>query len=104
MLNVMVEIARDLVTISCEGGLVAGEEDRLLCAATRHPGQDVNLDMSGVTRIDAAGIRALISLQAAGIYLRLMNLPDAVRQVLRVTSVDSIFEISEDEQVACAVH
>ena len=55
------------------------------------------MDLSGVTAIDAAGIGALVSLQAAGTYLRLVRPSMAVRQVLRLTTLDSIFEISESE-------
>jgi anti-anti-sigma factor len=62
----------------------------------RH-GRDIILDLSGVTAIDAAGIGALVSLQAAGAYLRLLGPSLAVRQVLRLASLDSVFETSESE-------
>ncbi len=53
------------------------------------------LDLTGVDAIDAAGIGSLVSLQASGIYLKLVNPTDQVREVLRVTQLESIFEISE---------
>jgi anti-anti-sigma regulatory factor len=68
-----------------------------LCAVIQQRGQDIILDLSGVTAIDAAGIGALVSLQVAGTYLRLVGPSLAVRQVLRLTSLDSVFEISESE-------
>jgi anti-anti-sigma factor len=96
-LNVTVESARGVVTVRCQGRLVRGRETALLCAAIQQPGRDIILDLSEVTAIDAAGISALVSLQAAGTYLRLADPSLAVRQVLRLTSLDSLFEISESE-------
>jgi anti-anti-sigma regulatory factor len=48
-----------------------------------------------VDAIDAAGIGALVSLQASGIYLTLLNPTEQVREVLRVTQLESVFEIRE---------
>jgi anti-anti-sigma factor len=96
-LNVTVENARGVVTVRCQGGLVRGQETALLCTAIQQHGRDIILDLSGVTAIDAAGIGTLVSLQAAGTYLRLVGPSLAVRQVLRLTSLDSVFEISESE-------
>ncbi len=97
VLNVTVESARGVVTVRCQGRLVRGQETALLCAVIQQRGRDIILDLSGVTAIDAAGIGALVSLQAAGTYLRLVRPSMAVRQVLRLTTLDSIFEISESE-------
>lgn len=66
-----------------------------MCAAVQQHGRNVVLDPTGVDAIDAAGIGLLISLQAAGIYLKLLNPTRQVRDILRFTQVDSIFEISE---------
>jgi anti-anti-sigma factor len=96
-LNVTVESARGVVTVRCQGRLVRGQETALLCAVFQQHGRDIILDLSGVTAIDAAGIGALVSLQAAGTYLRLVGPSLAVRQVLRLTSLDSVFEITESE-------
>ena len=97
MLNVMVEDLNDIVVLHCSGGIVRGEETALLCAASQRHGQTVVVDFGGVDRIDAAGIGLLVSLQAAGIYLRLMNPNRNVREMLRVTHLDSIFEICESQ-------
>jgi anti-anti-sigma factor len=66
-----------------------------LCTAVHHHGKNVILDLSGVTSIDAGGIGALIALQSAGIYLQLENPTKTVREVLRVTGMDSVFEIRD---------
>ena len=52
------------------------------------------LDLEKTDAIDAAGVGALISLHAAGVYLRLINPSKAVRDILRLTHLDSIFEIA----------
>ena len=96
-MNVTVESARGVVSVRCEGRLVRGQETILLCAVIQLHGRHINLDLSGVTAIDAAGIGALVSLQAAGNYLRLIGPSLAVRQVLSLTSLHSVFEISESE-------
>lgn len=97
VLNVTVESVRRVVTVRCRGRLVRGQETALLCAVIQQRERDVILDLSGVTAIDAAGIGALVSLQAAGTYLRLVRPSLAVHHVLRLTSLDSVFEISESE-------
>ena len=94
-MDVTVESARGVVTVRCQGRLVRGQETALLCGVIQQHGRDIILDLSGVTAIDAAGIGALVSLQVAGTYLRLVGPSFAVRQVLRLTSLDSVFEISE---------
>ena len=94
-MNVTVESARGAVTVRCQGRLVRGQETALLCAVIHQDGPDIILDLSGVTAIDGAGIGALVSLQAAGTYLRLAGPSLAVHQELRLTNLDSVFEISE---------
>ena len=96
-MNVTVESVRGVVTVRCQGRLVRGQETTLLCAVIQLHRRDIILDLSGVTAIDAAGIGALVSLQAAGSYLRLVGPSLVVRQILRLTSLDSVFEISESE-------
>jgi anti-anti-sigma factor len=87
------------VVLRCQGRIVRGEESPLLCAAVQHYGRNIVLDLGGVSAIDAAGIGALVSLQAAGLYLRLLNPTDSVRSVLRLTGLESILEIHERQVV-----
>jgi anti-anti-sigma factor len=75
--------------------MVRGEETALSCAAVRQQKRNLILDLTGVDAIDAAGIGLLLSLQAAGIYLTLMNPTQQVREILEVTNLESIFEICE---------
>jgi anti-anti-sigma regulatory factor len=50
--------------------------------------------------VDAAGIGALVSLQAAGVYLTLMNPTEQVKEIFKATRLDSIFEIRESRSSA----
>lgn len=95
MLIVKVEDLGEVVILRCAGRIVRGDETGLLCEAARRYGREIILDLSQVEAMDAAGIGLLISLQAAGIYLRLLNPTKQVRETLRVTKVDSVLEISE---------
>lgn len=100
MLTISVQDFGKNVTLRCAGRLVRGEESGILCAALRYRGRDIALDLERVEAIDAAGLGALISLQAAGVYLRLLNPTRAVLEILRMTQMDSIFEIEESQASA----
>jgi anti-anti-sigma factor len=95
MLTVTEEIFGDTVVLHCQGRMVRGTETPILCAAIQQHGRNIVLDLSKVDAIDAAGIGALVSLQAAGIYLKLMSLTRPVREVFGLTKLDSVFEICE---------
>ena len=97
MLNITVHNSEDGVTLSCFGKIVRGVETELLCAASRQKGHNITLDMRHVEAIDAAGIGALVSLQAGGIYLKLANPNKQMREVLRITNLDTIFEFCETQ-------
>jgi anti-anti-sigma factor len=97
MLTISVEDLGKNVTLRCAGRLVRGEESAILCAALRHRGRDIAVDLACVDAIDAAGLGALISLQAAGVYLRLLNPTSIVRETLRVAHLNSVFEIEESQ-------
>ena len=95
MLTVRVDYLEGIIILRCAGRIVRGSETAILCSAAQQQGRDVVLDLSQVEAIDAAGLGALVSLQAAGIYLKLMNPTEQVRDILRVTGLDSVFEICE---------
>jgi anti-anti-sigma factor len=103
MLTVTIERLGDVVTLRCVGRIVRGQETTILCAAVQQRARNLVLDLAGVDAIDAAGIGLLVSLQAAGIYLKLMDPTKQVREVLRLTNLESVFEIckspSSDEEL-----
>lgn len=99
MLNVTVEDLGKNVILHCAGRIGRGDETSVLCAAVHHTGREIILDLREVEAIDAAGVGVLIALQASGIYLKLLNPGKAVREVLRVTGIESIFEIFQSRPI-----
>jgi|SRR5579864_3607226 len=102
MLTVHVENRGEVVLLRCSGRIMRGHETALLCAAMHQESRHLILDLTEVEAIDAAGIGALVSLQSAGLYLTLLNPARRVRELLTVTSLDSIFEIFESDSIAKA--
>ena len=102
MLRVTIEDSGENAVLRCVGRIVRGYESSLLCAAARQRGKNVVVDLTDVEAIDAAGVGALIALQAAGIYLQLLNPAPTVREVLHLTHLDTIFEVgySSAEQLS----
>jgi anti-anti-sigma factor len=98
VLNISIDKVCGVVTLKCSGRIVRGDETTILCAAIHQQERELNLDLTEVTTIDAGGVGALVSLQAAGIYLRLAHPSPAVREVLRLTKLDSVFEILEPQE------
>lgn len=106
MLTVTVKNSDDGVVLHCKGRIVRGDETAILCAAVGQKKGSVTLDLAEVDGIDAAGIGSLVALQAAGIYLKLLNPTELVREVLKVTGLETVFEICATrvpaESLACA--
>ncbi len=100
MLTINVESISEVVVVRCSGRIVCGHETSLLCSAMQQESRNVVLDLAEVDAIDAAGVGALLSLQAAGVYLKLLNPSRPVREMLKVTRLNSIFEISESQSIA----
>lgn len=95
MLKVSINHLGNAAILKCEGRIVRGEESRLLCAAIGS--REAILDLSAVESIDAAGVGMLVSLQAAGVYLTLLNPNQSVSAVLHLTGLDSVFDIRRGE-------
>jgi anti-anti-sigma factor len=98
MLLIHAKQINDQAILQCQGAIASGDETKLLCAAIRHESRDLILDLTHVDSINVAGIGALVSLQAAGTYLKLLNPTEAVRRVLKVTQLDTIFEICDERE------
>jgi anti-anti-sigma factor len=95
MLTVTIEHRGDNSILRCAGRIVHGQETAIMCAAVQERTRNLVLDLTEVDAIDAAGVGLLVSLQAAGIYLKLVDPSKQVREVLRVTQLDSVFEICD---------
>ncbi len=95
MLTVIVQRQGDVPLLRCVGRIVRGDETALICAAVQLQARSIILDLTEIDAIDAAGIGLLVSMQAAGFYLTLLNPTPHVRDLLRVTKLDSILEVRE---------
>lgn len=104
MLTVTVERSDETAILHCQGRIVSGDETAILCAALAEQQPCIALDLAAVSAIDAAGIGVLVALQAAGVYLQLLNPTPQVREVLKVTQLDSVFEICEPDGAGSLGH
>ena len=103
MLTVTVENSGEAVVLRCQVKIVRGDETTILCLAAQQESRNLILDLTQVDAIDAAGIGALVALQGAGVYLKLMNPTEEVRDVLKVAKLDSIFEICASQATPATV-
>jgi anti-sigma B factor antagonist len=88
----------DSVTLLCHGRVVSDtapilqQEVRALIAESKI----IVLDLTDVSYMDSSGLGALVGLyisaKRAGKQLRLVNLSDRIKELLRVTNLLSVFE------------
>jgi anti-anti-sigma factor len=100
MLAVNIQNLENGVLLICSGRIVAGEELNLLrSAALAHSQQrEIVLDFEKVGAIDGAGL-GLVALLAArmrnrGLRLHIQNPNVHVRELLELTNLDSVIEIT----------
>jgi anti-anti-sigma factor len=107
MLIVHVEKLGDVAVLHIQGKIVYGDATTSLREAVfaQAGASAVLLDLAQVEIIDAGGLGALLELrkwtQSKGIEFRLMNVTRLVEQVLEITSLDTVFEISCRESMSC---
>jgi len=99
MLKVHTRHLGNIAVVCLQGQVVKGETDRLLTTVqSQSRAGAVLLDFARVTTVDAGGLGVLLELRAQalakGIRFALMNLSPNVRLVLRITRLDSIFEVA----------
>lgn len=105
MLKVRVENLGQIAILHIHGHIVIGPEIELLrkSVSSQTNARAVLLDLKRVSRIDARGLGLLLELrervQSSGIQFRLMNVGSLVQQILRLTCLDSVFEISLEEEI-----
>jgi anti-sigma B factor antagonist len=94
-----------VTVVALEGRIVLGEESSSLREKVKgllaEGKKQIVLNMSGVTMIDSAGLGALVaaysSAQAGAASLRLCNLGSFINQLLQVTKLLTVFEVSNTE-------
>src|SRR5262245_11074325 len=103
MLRVRAQKSEHVVVLYLRGQIVVGDTDNLRRAVTEVSNASVLiLDVARVSRIDAHGLGVLLELRyqlnAKGIELRLINVPQLVRQVLQITKLDTVFEVTTETE------
>jgi anti-sigma B factor antagonist len=100
MLNVAIERVGDVSVLRLRGRILSGAPTKSLREVVFAQGSAsaVILDLAKVVLIDAGGLGALLELrvwaQSKGIEFKLMNVTRRVQEVLAITRLDSVFEIS----------
>ncbi len=89
----------DAVEVLClEGQIISGDTDVLSSALWLAPDtNDIVLDLSNVTAVDAHGLGVLLELreqiQARGIHFKLMNPSKRLYGIFEITRLNTVFEI-----------
>ena len=92
----------DAVEVLClEGQIISGDTEVLSSALWLAPGtNDIVLDLSNVTVVDAHGLGVLLQLreeiQARGIHFKLMNLSKPLYGIFEITRLNTVFEIGSN--------
>ena len=104
MLRVHAQKLGDIAFLGLRGGVVAGDTARLRSKVESLAGVNtIVLDFARVNRIDAGGLGVLLELReqtkARKVEFKLMNVTRLVKQVLEITRLDSVFEISSEPEL-----
>ena len=98
MLNVERKNIGNVSLLNLDGNVVVGETDTLREAVQTLPSADsVVLDLSHVSLVDAHGLGMLLQLraeaQAKDMRFELMNVSSQLRELFRITRLDTVFQI-----------
>lgn len=105
MLKVHAEKFGQVCLLHLDGRIVIGDAIATLHKAVlaQAEARAVVLDLAQVELIDARGLGLLLKLRAwtqfKGIELRLVNVNRIVQHVLQITRLDTVFEVSAQENV-----
>ena len=107
MLKVHTTKLGNVAVLCLQGRIVRGETGVLRRAVLAQVEKSVVvLDLARENTIDAGGLGVLLALreetQSKGIEFRLINVTKLVRQVLEITRLDSVFEVTSEAKVLAA--
>jgi anti-sigma B factor antagonist len=93
----------DCAVVSLDGRIVLGEETNALREAVKHLLADgeknIVLDLANVSLIDSSGLGVLVSAYSSaksrGASLRLCNLGSRFNELLQITKLYTVFEVSD---------
>lgn len=103
MVKVRIENLGQIAILHVRGDIAVGADAETLrkFVIAQMDVSTVVLDLEQVSRIDACGLGVLLELreqlQSKGIEFRLVHVSALVQQILRVTCLDSVFEISSEK-------
>lgn len=104
MLVVNIHNLENGVLLRCTGRIVAGEEVNILrsVAMAHSDREQIVLDLANVSVLDGAGIGMLAFLQGRvrsnGLHLRIQNPSAHVRELLELTNLDSVIEVTPSDE------
>jgi anti-sigma B factor antagonist len=98
------------VVVEASGRLVAGEPSTqlrdLVKRLTAEGARSFVFNLAGVSYVDSSGLGLLLSIYATvrgqGGDVRLANIGDRVKDLLKMTKLTDVFQIFEDENLALA--
>ena len=104
MLRIHTKNFGSIVVLCVQGRIVVGETKALRDAVLSQSGiGTLVLDLARVDLIDAAGFGALLALRAEirsrGITIKLVNVTQNVSQLLEITRLNSVFEVTSISKV-----
>ena len=104
MLNIRTQSLERITILCLQGRMVLGEMNPLRLAVHAQSNVDlVVLNFAHVSMIDASGLGILLELRQwsseRGVELRLMEVDAPVRQILEITRLDTVFEISSPAEI-----
>ena|SRR6185312_396669 len=105
MLNIVIQNTGDVAVLRCSGRMVRGEAMQTLRGAvvSRASARIIVLDLAQVKFLDAGGLAVLLSLNEwagrQGIQLKLTSPSKFVQQMLAITRLDRVFDMSSWDQV-----
>lgn len=105
MLNIVIQNTGDIAVLRLSGRMVRGEAMQTLRGAvvSRASARIIVLDLAQVKFLDAGGLAVLLSLNEwagrQGIQLKLTSPSKFVQQMLTITRLDRVFDMSSWEQV-----
>ncbi|HXM35062.1 MAG TPA: STAS domain-containing protein [Pyrinomonadaceae bacterium] len=108
MLNVHARNLGTVAVLCLEGRMVRGETAALRTALDSQTDvRAVVLDLTRVSTIDAGGLGVMLELreqtQSKGIDFKLMNVTKLVSQVLEITRLNSVFEVTSRSEMLSAI-
>ena len=98
MLKVHAKKLNAVEILSLEGQIINGDTETLRSAVQLASGSnDLILDMSNVTLVDAHGLGVLLQLRerslANGVHFKLINVNERLTRVFEITRLNTVFEI-----------